>query len=175
MGPAVVVRSTGTKTTRPSVPRAERSGPDERAPATTVAPSSTSARVIAQPIPLLGASDGGDLATQMQVHRLLLTFSVQSESRCALDLQPEHGLGTYHKVRVEGRKLNWADTLMLVRESPPGWCKPAVSTAAHGPGPRAANSAGKQLESEGGPLQRASKIFHRCGAPNTSRPSDTVS
>jgi hypothetical protein len=44
--------------------------------------------------PFTGAGDDGDLATQMQVHPLLLTFAVQSESRCALDLQPEHGLGT---------------------------------------------------------------------------------
>jgi hypothetical protein len=53
---------------------------------------------------------------------------------CALDLQPEHGLGTYHKVRVETHQLNSANTLILVRESPPGWCQPAASMSAHGQG-----------------------------------------
>jgi hypothetical protein len=63
--------------------------------------------------------------------------------------------GICHKVRVEAHKLNWADTLMLVRESPSGSCMPAASTSAHGQGPRAATLSGSSsLESEGGPLQR---------------------
>jgi hypothetical protein len=42
---------------------------------------------------------------------------------CALDLQPEHGLRTYHKVRVETPQLKWANTLalnkILHRSGPP--------------------------------------------------------
>jgi hypothetical protein len=89
-------------------------------------------------------------------------------------LAAEHGLGTYPKVRAEAHKLDWADTLILVRESPPGWCMPAASRSAHGQGPRAANSVDKRLESESGALQwpnNSSDLAHR----NTSRPSDTVS
>ena len=52
-GPAAVLRSTGTKDTRPPGCKASRSGPGERAPATTWTPSATRAAVMARPMPLL--------------------------------------------------------------------------------------------------------------------------
>jgi non-heme chloroperoxidase len=90
-------------------------------------------------------------------------------------LAARHGLGTYHKVRVEAHKLNWADTLMLVLEASAGWCKPAVSTSAHGKGPRAANSADQAVGVGGRALKRQQDLSQIWPTRNTSRPIDTVS
>jgi hypothetical protein len=91
-------------------------------------------------------------------------------------LAARHGLGTYHKVRVEAHKLNCADTLMIALEASAGWCKPAVSTSAHGKGLRAATLSGSTRRGRrAGAKARQQDFSQIWPTRNTSRPSDTVS
>ena len=85
MGPSVVVRSTGTKTTRPSVSRAEPSEA-RRAGSGNHRGAFVDQRPGDRPADsLTGAGDDGDLATQMQVHLLLLAFSATGQLEVACD------------------------------------------------------------------------------------------
>jgi hypothetical protein len=79
-----------------------------------------------------------------------------------------------HKVRAEAHQLSWADTLMLVHESPPGW--PYRLRHIHRQGAAAANVADAQLQSEGEPAATPQQDFSQiCPTRNNSGLGDTVS